>query len=148
MGLYANAAYALLTSFPLQIITFINWNRKTSGGVTRLKKMSWRVRGLLTVGFVLIWIPVFFAIRAIPGANQSFLDVTGTLLGILITVLSMLRFSEYAPLNLVSVCISLATHFAIFQTDASNITYVIYTAYSGICVFAAIIRMKKANMIK
>ena len=148
MGLYATAIYALITSFPLQIITFFNWKKKTSGGVTELRKMSWGVRGLVTLGFALIWIPVFFAIRAIPGANQSVLDVTGTLLGILITVLSMLRLSEYAPLNIVSVCITLATHIAMLRTDTSHITYVIYTVYSGICIIASIIRMKKASMVK
>ena len=148
MGLYATAIYALVTSFPLQIITFINWKKKTKSGVTELKKMSWGVRGLVALGCALIWIPIFFAIRAIPGANQSVLDVTGTLLGMLVTVLTMLRFSEYAPLNLLSLGITLATHIAIFTTDSSHITYVIYTVYSGICIVAAIIRMKKANMIK
>ena len=148
MGLYATAIYALVTSFPLQIITFINWNKKTRSGVTELRKMSWGMRGLVTLGFVIAWPLVYIAISAIPGANQSMLDVTGTMLGILITVLTMLRFSEYAPLNLVSVGITLATHISIFITDNSNITYVIYTIYSGICIVAAMIRMKRSKMIK
>ncbi len=148
MGLYATAIYAFASSFPLQIITFINWKKKTSGGVTELRKMSWGVRGLVLLGFVIIGIPAYFAVSAIPGASQSLLDVTGTLLGILVTVLTMLRFAEYAPLNLVSVAISLATHIAIFSYDTSNITYVIYTLYSGICIVAAMVRIKKAKLIK
>ena len=148
MGLYATAIYAFVSSFPLQIITFINWRRKTTGGVTELRKMSWGIRALVLLGFVIIWPAVYFIISSLPGATQSFLDVTGTLLGILITVLSMLRFSEYAPLNLLSVLISLTTHTMIFLSDTSNITYVIYTVYSGICLVAAMVRMKKANLVK
>ncbi|MBP3376512.1 MAG: nicotinamide mononucleotide transporter [Clostridia bacterium] len=148
MGLYASAIYALVSSFPLQIITFINWRRKTSGGVTELRKMSGGVRLLVLLGFALVWPAVYFTISSLPGATQSALDVTGTLIGLLVTVLSMLRFSEYAPLNLVSVAISLTTHTMIFLSDTSNITYVIYTLYSGICLTAAMIRMKKAKLVK
>ena len=148
MGLYASGIFALVTSCPLQIITFINWQKKTHGGVTELRKMSWRVRGLVALGFAVIWPLVFFAIRAIPGANQSILDVTGTLLGILITVITMLRFAEYAPLNILSVIITLATYIAIFMTDRSSITHVIYSLYSGVCVVSAVIRVKKNNMVK
>ena len=148
MGLYASAIYALVSSFPLQIITFINWRRKTSGGVTELRKMSGGVRLLVLLGFALVWPAVYFTISSLPGATQSALDVTGTLIGLLVTVLSMLRFSEYAPLNLVSVAISLTTHTMIFLSDTSNITYVIYTLYSGICLAAAMIRMKKAKLVK
>lgn len=148
MGLYANAVYAFIVSFPLQLITFFNWKKKTSGGVTELRKMSWGVRGCVLLGLAVIWPLVYFAVSALPGANQSILDVTGTLLGILVTILSMLRFSEYAPLNLVSVAISLATHTMIFLDDASNITYVIFTVYSGICIVSAIVRMKRAKLVR
>lgn len=148
MGLYATAIYAFVSSFPLQIITFINWKKKTKDGVTELRKMSWGMRGLVLLGFAVIWPLVYFTVSSLPGATQSILDVTGTLLGIVITVLSMLRFSEYAPLNLMSVCISLTTHTMIFMSDISNITYVIYTVYSGICLIAAMVRMKKAKLVK
>ena len=148
MGLYANAVYAFVVSFPLQLITFFNWKKKTSGGVTELRKMSWGMRGCVILGLAVIWPLVYFAVSALPGANQSVLDVTGTLLGILVTILSMLRFSEYAPLNLVSVAISLTTHTMIFLDDASNITYVIFTVYSGICIASAIVRMKRAKLVR
>lgn len=148
MGLYASAIYALISSFPLQIITFINWQNKTRGGVTPLKRMGWGARGLVLLLFATIWPIAYFVIKSLPGANQSILDVTGTLIGILITVLSMLRFSEYAPLNLLSVGISLATHTMIFLNDISNITYVIYTVYSGVCIIAAIVRIRREKLIK
>lgn len=83
MGLYASAIYALVSSFPLQIITFINWRRKTSGGVTELRKMSGGVRLLVLLGFALVWPAVYFTISSLPGATQSALDVTGTLIGLL-----------------------------------------------------------------
>ena len=54
MGLYTTAAYTFLTSFPLQMITFINRNKKTKAGVTELRKMRWHVRGLIALGFLLI----------------------------------------------------------------------------------------------
>ena len=148
MGLYANAIYSLLTSFPLQIITFINWNKKTSNGVTELRKMSWGLRGLVALGYILAWPIIYFLISSIPGANQSVLDVTGTTIGILAAVLPILRFSEYALLSLLSVIISLVTYISILPADNSNITYVIYTLYSGTCVVSAMIRMKKAKMVK
>ena len=148
MGLYATAISAALTSFPLQVITFLSWNRKTREGVTELRKMSTRVRLFVTLGFVIIWPLVYFVIKSIPGANQSFLDVTGTLLGVLITIITFLRFSEYAPLNIVSAIISIITHVMIFTTDTAHITYLIYSVYSAICVTAAVVHIKKANMVK
>lgn len=147
MGLYTTAAYTFLRSFSLQMITFINWNKKTKAGVTEHRKMRWHVRGLIALGFLLIWPAAFFGISSIQGANQSVLDVTGTMLEILVTVLSMLRFSENAPLSLVNIAISLATHIAIFTEDTSNITYVIYTIYSGICTIASITNIRKAKML-
>lgn len=148
MGLYANAVYAFIVSFPLQLMTFFNWKKNTSGGITELRKMTWAMRGCVLLAFAIIWPLVYFAVSSLPGADQSILDVTGTLLGILVTILSMLRFSEYAPLNLVSIAISLTTHTVIFLDDVSNITYVIFTVYSGICITSAIVRMKKARLVR
>ena len=148
MGLYAHAVYCVLFSFPLQIITFINWKRKTSGGITHLRKMSTKMRLIVLLAFLVIWPIVYFVISSIPDANQSILDVTGTLLGILVTFLTMLRYSEYAPLNIVSAVISLATYIMVSVGDISNFPYVIYTLYCLVCITASMIRMKKENMVK
>lgn len=147
IGLYAMAINALVISFPLQIITFINWNKRTEGGITALKKMKWKWRILLSLAFVFAWVAMY-VIFSLAGSPYLVLDNTAALIGITVTVLSMLRFSEYAPLNLVSVAISLVTHTVVFLDDPSNITYVIYTLYSGICIVAAMIRMNKKKMIK
>ena len=58
--LYASAASALFMSCPLQLITFVLWNKKPWGNSTVLKKLSAGKRAVLIAGSVLAWIIICF----------------------------------------------------------------------------------------
>lgn len=147
MRLYASAASAFFMSFPLQVITFINWSKNTTDGETETKKLGIRARFGLFGGMVALW-GVLFVIFAGLGSPYMVLDNTATVLGVVTTVLCMLRYSEYAILQLVGSCISLVTYIVLTVDDISNIVWIIYTAYSLVCIFLAFVTMNKRSVQK
>lgn len=142
MGLMSNFLYALIISFPLQMITFFNWRKKTTDKVTRLKKMSPRQRILAISAFLLAWWGIFFGISFFPNASYSILDTLTSVLGIAVTILTALRFSEYVFLQLVSGAINIVMYVAIiWDGELESITYLIYAIYCLVCIVLAAVRM-------
>lgn len=150
---YSSVIFAVLVSFPLQIVTFINWNKKTENNVTELRRLSPR-QMLLTLGvaavawgaFYLAWDLVLGLIVNALGLKSTvggavglikLLDNSSTVVGILATVLTMLRFREYPLLQLVGTGFSLAIYTILAVQNPGQITYIIYTLYSSICVTRA-----------
>ena len=144
MTLYTSAVYALVVSFPLQIITFINWQKRTKGNQTELRRLSKGQLILLIVGCIVAWL-FLFAVFSLAGSPYMILDNTSSLLGIVVTVLTMLRFMEYAPLQVISGIVGLILHISVFLDTPSQITYVIYSVYSIICILLAICRMYRTQ---
>ena len=88
MGIRESALSALLMSFPLQVITFILWQRKTRGNVTALRKLNaWAITGI-TVSFALVWAAMFFWFPhdETAGTFTVLMDTTTTLLGFITTI--------------------------------------------------------------
>ena len=147
MQLYSSAASAFLMSFPLQIITFINWSKNTKGGQTEIKKLSLKGRMFLFGGMVGLW-GVLFLVFSNLGSPYMVLDNTSTVLGVVTSVLCMLRYSEYAIFQLVGCFISLTTYVVVTIDDISNIVWIIYTTYAAVCVIIAFIKMNKRSKAK
>ena len=99
--LYGTAASALLVSFPFQIATFIRWNRNKWGQTTIFRKMTWMQRIWTLAGFAAAVLGLWLVL-SLTDANYVMLDSITTLLGILISILTMFAFIEYSPLMLVS----------------------------------------------
>ena len=55
-------------------------------------------------------------------------------MGILITILTMFAFVEYTWLMLPSGLLNIALNIATMQTNPEQITYVVFSVYSMICV--------------
>ena len=142
--LYSTLAYAVLVSFPMQLIAFINWNRNSKGSETSLKKMSKGQLVFTVIASVASWITLY-VVFALFGSPYIIVENTTTLLGVLITLLTMLRFSEYASLQLLNGLISIILHLQITANDIGNIPYLIYSIYSYICVIMAFVRMHKTH---
>ena len=146
VGLMSTLLYAIIVSFPLQLISFFTWQKKSKGSITELKKMTvWQM--IISVAAILIgWLILFITVSFIKGASYSLLDSVTTTLGVSITILTMLRFSEYTLLQILNGIITIVMHFNIFLTGhPENITYIVFSIYSFICVVLAIIRMYKTN---
>lgn len=141
MTLYSTAMYALIVSCPLQLITFFNWNCHTKQKKTDLRKMSVSTRlktsGLIIGGFILLYM-IFFKLNS----QYLFFDNSITILGIVSSVLCMLRFKEYAFLQILCNIISLITFMIMLNSDPSRIIWVINAANSIISSFIALKNIK------
>ena len=142
LGLYASAGYAILFSFPLQIMTFALWSRRKRGESTKFRKMSWRCRALVLLGYLACFVILRMVLRA-AGSSHQLLDNLTSLTGILISVLTMFAFVEYTWLMLPSGMLNIVLNFATMQTNPEQITYVIFSFYSIICVTIQFFRVRK-----
>ena len=146
MGIRESALSALLMSFPLQIITFILWQRKTQGNVTKLRKLNiWAIAGIATA-FALSFTVMFlwFPHDETATTYTILMDTSTTLLGFITTMLTLLRFREYIVTQIVTLPLSLSMHVMIMVGgNMANITYVIYTVYCCICLAMAAVRIAK-----
>ena len=133
LGLYASAGYAILFSFPLQIITFILWSRRKEGESTRFRRLSPLCRLLVLLGFIASSVALGFVLKA-AGSSHQILDNLSSLMGILITILTMFAFVEYTWLMLPSGVLNIALNIATMQTNPEQITYAVFSVYSMICV--------------
>jgi nicotinamide riboside transporter PnuC len=142
LGLYASAGYAILFSFPLQIMTFILWSRRKQGESTKFRKMSWGCRILVLIGYLTCFAILRMVLQA-AGSSHQLLDNLTSLTGILISVLTMFAFVEYTWLMLPSGMLSIVLNFATMQTNPEQITYVIFSFYSITCVTIQFFRVRK-----
>ena len=142
LGLYASAGYALLFSFPLQLMTFILWSRRKQGESTTFRKMSWRCRALVLLGYLACFVILRTVLQA-AGSSHQLLDNLTSLTGILISVLTMFAFVEYTWLMLPSGMLNIVLNFATMQTNPEQITYVIFSFYSIVCVTVQFFRVRK-----
>ena len=71
------------------------------------------------------------------------LDNVATITGVVATILMMLRFVEYVPLQITGLFSGLAIYSIMLPSEPAQITYIIYSVYSSICAFIAIHNMRK-----
>ena len=147
MQLYVGAASAFLVSFPLQIITFINWNKNTHNGVTETKKLTNKGRVLLFAIMSGAWVVLFLIFSGF-GSPFIVLDNTASVLGVVTTVLCMIRYSEYAILQFIGSLITLALNVSVSLADISNLVSVFMTVYSLVCIAIAFFKMNKRSVVK
>ncbi len=136
-GLYGNCLYAILVSAPLQIITFIMWNKNAFKETTYFKVLTNKQRIAIIGGFLVCWIILYIVLQSV-GSEHSLLDNTITLFGILTTVLMMFAFVEYTVLMVVSNIVSLVLYITMIAANPERITFLIYTVYSTVCCVIAL----------
>ena len=135
-GLYFSVINCLLVSMPLQLFSFFNWKKHADGNSTKLRSLGWKGEiivisstaiGCLLCGWFLL--PFFGA-----GQRQAALDIFLFVIGLVITVLSMLRYVESPYYNLVSSAANMVMWILICRDNIANINYLIMAAYSFIRV--------------
>lgn len=139
LHIYGSAAYALLVSCPMQLITFFRWSKKPWGKATVFQKLSNQQRIGTAAAFVIAWITLFTMLHK-TDADYIFLDCTGTLLGVFTSILMMLSYIEYAGLMLVNCLVSIVLNATIMLQIPGQSTYLVYSLYSLLCVTIAFIR--------
>ena len=133
MGVYASAWFALLFSCPLQIMTFLNWKKNAYKNSTVLKSLSTKARIILSIATAICLVVVFLILYK-NGNTYAILDSMSSVLGVLVTFLSLLAYKEYPFVNLISGIIAIFLNTQICINDFSYLPYLIYSIYSFICI--------------
>lgn len=147
LDLYASAASAAFFSFPIQILTFLNWRKHAYKSSVIFRKMPNRTRLLTSALLVVVWL-IIYAILKTTNASYAFLDNTVSLLGIVVSILIMLAYIEYLYLFMLSTFLTLVLNVQIALDDISHITYVIYSVYSLICAIIAFVNVLKLYKVQ
>lgn len=128
--LYPSALSAILISFPFQIASFILWSKnQTKDKEVRVKKMNKKAAIITSILSVASWI-IFYFIYERLGTSNLILDNTTFVLGIITTVLSMLRYKEFVYLSAINLIIDTIKWGIITIGNIANITYLIYSFYA------------------
>ncbi len=140
--LYGSAAYALLVSCPIQLVTFVLWSRKPWGQSTVFRRMPAKGRILTAGGFALALLLTQLILR-LTGGEHVFLDSLVTLLGILTAFLTMLSYREYTVLMVAGGILSAALYLTMLPEHPEQTTYLVFGIYSLICSVTALFRIRK-----
>lgn len=141
-NLYASAFSAVLFSFPIQLLTFMRWNKNKWQHSTVLRKLSVKQRILIMVGYV-IALAAMWVLLPLIGSQYVFLDSVTNLLGILIYFLTMFAYVEYTFLMIINGVLGTALYVTMLRDTPETATYLIFSVYSFICIVFAFFEAKK-----
>ena len=135
-GLLASAFQAILFSFPMQLITFIRWNKNKWEKSTVLRKLSWKHRIILTVCYAAA---LFLMCKVLPlfGAKNVFLDSATNILGVFILFMTMFAFVEYTFCMIVNGIIGIILYIPMLSETPDILPFLIFSVYSFICIVFA-----------
>ena len=140
--IYASAISAVLFSCPIQLITFIRWNKNKRGNSTKLNKLKTKYKLLLLAGYVVALVLMWFLLPLI-GSEYVFLDSATNLLGIIIYFLTMFAFVEYTSCMLVNGLITISLYITMLESSPDILTHLIFSVYSFICITFAFFEARK-----
>ena len=131
-GLYFSVINCLLVSMPLQLFSFFNWKKHADGNSAKLRTLGWKGEAVVisstVVGCQLCYwllLPFFEG-----GQQQVMLDIFLFVIGLVITVLALLRYVETPYYNLISAIANVVMWVSICTGNIANINYLIMAAYS------------------
>lgn len=141
-GLYGMAFYALFVSCPIQIITFVMWNRNSWKETTVFRKMSIKYRFFICVAFIMALALIQYVLKQF-SSDYALLDSTITLLGILTSFLTMFAFVEYTWLMIIYGVINIVLYVVMLKESPEQATYLIFSVYSFICQVIGFFKVRK-----
>lgn len=141
-NLYGSAISAFLFSFPIQLLTFIRWNKNKWEHSTKLRKLSGKQRLLVLIGFAVSLIAMWIILPLI-GSQYVFLDSITNMLGILIYFMTMFAYVEYTFLMVINGIIGTALYISMLGNTPEMTTYLIFSIYSFICIVFSFFKARK-----
>ena len=141
-NLYGSAFSAVLFSFPIQLLTFIRWNKNKWEHSTMLRKLNLKQRLLILAGSAVALVAMWIVLPLI-GSQYVFLDSVTNLIGILIYFLTMFAYVEYTFLMIINGIIGIVLYIEMLQNTPEMTTYLIFSVYSFICITLAFFEAKK-----
>ncbi|MBQ8345040.1 MAG: nicotinamide mononucleotide transporter [Clostridia bacterium] len=138
-GLMFSAISGLVISFPLQIITFVQWSRhRADNGITRFRHLSVKHWAVILPLFGAAYCLCYFGLaRFFNNATFPALDIFIFVLGIVVTVLTTMRMVDAPYLNLVSCLIQLVMWILLTIQNPASFNYLIITGYNVIRITQA-----------
>lgn len=141
-SLYGSAFSAILFSFPIQLLTFIRWNKNKWEHSTVLRKLNTKQRLLIIAGFAVALVAMWIILPLI-GSQYVFLDSVTNILGILIYFLTMFAYVEYTFMMIINGIIGIALYIEMLGETPEMTTYLIFSLYSFICIVVAFFQARK-----
>ena len=144
-GLYFSVINCLLVSMPLQLFSFFNWKRHADGNSTKLRSLGWKGEIVVISSTVIGWLLCYWLLLPFfgGGQKQATLDIFLFVIGLVITVLSMLRFVEAPYYNLISSAANLVMWTLICAGNIADLNYLIMASYSLFRVIQSVITWTK-----
>ena len=141
-NLYGSAISAFLFSCPIQLLTFIRWNKNKWKHSTKLRKLSIKQRLAILAGCVVALIAMWIILPLI-GSQYVFLDSLTNMIGILIYFLTMFAYVEYTFLMIINGIIGIVLYITMLPETPEMTTYLIFSVYSFICIVFAFFKAIK-----
>ena len=142
MGVYISAASSFFMSVPLQLATFFNWKKNAYKKTVVFKKMSVKKRIISLVALFVLW-GISAGVLTYFKYEYAIFDTVTFLLGLAVSVLTMLAFIEYTYLWIVSAVTGLIVNVQMVINNPKETTYLIYGVYALYCVIVAFINVQK-----
>jgi len=142
MGVYVSAASSFFMSVPLQLATFFNWKKNAYKKTVVFKKMSVKMRIISLVALLVSWGISAGALTYFKYEYAIF-DTVTFLLGLAVSILTMLAYIEYTYLWIISAFTGLIVNIQMVINNPKETTYLIYGVYALYCVIVAYINVQK-----
>lgn len=128
--LYFQAFSAAAISMPLQIYTYFNWKKNSTGNKPHLRELSPAGKMFVGLCIILVWLLFNRFIGGRIDSDYAVLDILLFFIGIAATVLSAIRYVDARYLCLLSCLIDVCLWAIISVKDPRNINYVIISLYN------------------
>lgn len=96
-GWYAVAATVVFFWMPIDVISFIRWNKhpdEEDANLTQVKRLKLWQTALIVVAILIFGFVVGYLLQLIPGASDTYLDAFASAVGMANGILLLLRYSE------------------------------------------------------
>lgn len=140
--LYGSFLSALLVSFPIQLVTFILWSKRSYKSSTVFRRLG-KKRSMLALCGSLIAYTVCVLIQMQTDARFVFIDSAILISGIVIPMLTMFAFKEYSFVQLFTNLLSPLLYILMLKENPEQLTYLIYSVYGYACIAIQYFNVKR-----
>lgn len=141
-GLYSQTLYALLFSFPMQIITFCRWSKRPYGDSTVFKRLTRKQWFGVAIMFGVVYAAMAVVFTKL-GSDFVLLDNFLTLVGILSTALMMLSYIDYTYLYPLSAFVGLFLGLLMALEHPERTPWLVHSCYNAVCSLLTFSKVRK-----
>ena len=141
-GLYGSMLQAFAISCPVQIATFFLWSKRGYKSSTVFRAMSARLR-VLTAALSLVGYAGYLAVSLHIGASSPYVDSAIFISGIVLPILSLCSFREYAYIQPFTALLSPIVYITMLKENPDISVYLVYSIYSYVCIIYQLLSVRR-----